>query len=110
MRAAVTIRQPSLGPVFGIKGGAAGGGYSQVMPMEDFNLHLTGDVHAVGAAHNLARRSSTTTSSTATRSGIDPHGDPAGRACIDISDRALREVVIGLGGRENGYPRETRVA
>ena len=104
-KAAVCIRQPSLGPVFGIKGGAAGGGRSQVIPMEDFNLHLTGDVHAIGAAHNLGA------------AFIDNHlhhgnalEDPLNvlwPRVLDISDRALRKVVVGLGGRENGYPRET---
>src|SRR6516225_1471536 len=78
-RAAVTIRQPSLGPVFGIKGGAAGGGYSQVLPMDELNLHLTGDTHAVGAAHNLAAASSTTTCPTATSSRSIP-GPCSGRA------------------------------
>ena len=107
-RAAVTIRQPSLGPVFGIKGGAAGGGYSQIIPMEDFNLHLTGDVHAIGAAHNLAARLHRQPRPPRQRA----RHRPARRSCwprvLDISDRALREVVIGLGGKENGYPRETQ--
>ncbi|TAJ99817.1 MAG: formate--tetrahydrofolate ligase [Chloroflexota bacterium] len=105
-KAAVCIRQPSLGPVFGIKGGAAGGGKSQVIPMEDFNLHLTGDVHAIGAAHNLGA---------AFVDNHIHHGNPLGidalnvlwPRAVDISDRALRKVVVGLGGRENGYPRET---
>jgi formate--tetrahydrofolate ligase len=106
-RAAVTIRQPSLGPVFGIKGGAAGGGYSQIIPMEDFNLHLTGDVHAIGAAHNLAAAFIDNHIHHGNVLGIDPHGVLWPRV-MDISDRALREIVIGLGGRENGYPRETQ--
>ena len=106
-RAAVTIRQPSLGPVFGIKGGAAGGGYSQIIPMEDFNLHLTGDVHAIGAAHNLAAAFIDNHIHHGNALGIDPHGILWPRV-MDISDRALREIVIGLGGRENGYPRETQ--
>jgi formate--tetrahydrofolate ligase len=105
-RAAVCIRQPSLGPVFGIKGGAAGGGYSQVIPMEDFNLHLTGDNHAIGAAHNLAA---------AFLDNSLHHGNPLKIDAlailwphvVDISDRALRHAVIGLGGREGGVPRET---
>ena len=105
-RAAVTIRQPSLGPVFGIKGGAAGGGYSQVIPMEDFNLHLTGDVHAIGAAHNLAGAFLDNSLHHKNPLGIDPHGILWPRV-LDISDRALRHVVIGLGGREDGIPRET---
>ncbi len=105
-KAAVCIRQPSLGPVFGIKGGAAGGGYSQVIPMEDFNLHLTGDVHAIGAAHNLAAAFIDNSLHHKNPLGIDPHGILWPRV-VDISDRALRHVVIGLGGREDGIPRET---
>ena len=105
-KAAVNIRQPSLGPVFGIKGGAAGGGYSQVIPMEDFNLHLTGDVHAIGAAHNLAGAFLDNSLHHKNPLGIDPHGILWPRV-LDISDRALRHVVIGLGGREDGVPRET---
>jgi formate--tetrahydrofolate ligase len=105
-RASVNIRQPSLGPVFGIKGGAAGGGYSQVIPMEDFNLHLTGDVHAIGAAHNLAGAFIDNSLHHKNPHGIDPHGILWPRV-LDISDRALRHVVIGLGGREDGVPRET---
>jgi formate--tetrahydrofolate ligase len=106
-KAAVCIRQPSLGPVFGIKGGAAGGGWSQVIPMEDFNLHLTGDVHAIGAAHNLAAAFIDNHIHHGNPLGIDPLGILWPRV-LDISDRALREVVIGLGGKENGYPRETQ--
>ena len=105
-RAAVNIRQPSLGPVFGIKGGAAGGGYSQVIPMEDFNLHLTGDVHAIGAAHNLAGAFLDNSLHHKNPLGIDPRGILWPRV-VDISDRALRHVVIGLGGREDGVTRET---
>ncbi len=105
-RAAVNIRQPSLGPVFGIKGGAAGGGYSQVIPMEDFNLHLTGDVHAIGAAHNLAGAFLDNSLHHKNPLGIDPHEILWPRV-LDISDRALRHVVIGLGGREDGVPRQT---
>ncbi len=105
-RAAVAIRQPSLGPVFGIKGGAAGGGYSQVIPMEDFNLHLTGDVHAIGAAHNLAAAFVDNHIHHGNALGIDPLTILWPRV-VDISDRAIRKVVVGLGGRENGYPRET---
>ena len=105
-KAAVNIRQPSLGPVFGIKGGAAGGGYSQVIPMEDFNLHLTGDVHAIGAAHNLAGAFLDNSLHHKNPLGIDIHGILWPRV-LDISDRALRHVVIGLGGREDGIPRET---
>ena len=105
-RAAVCIRQPSLGPVFGIKGGAAGGGHSQVIPMEDFNLHLTGDVHAIGAAHNLAAAFIDNSIHHKNPLGIDPHSVLWPRV-VDISDRAVRKAVIGLGGRENGFPRET---
>jgi formate--tetrahydrofolate ligase len=105
-KAAVCIRQPSLGPVFGIKGGAAGGGYSQVIPMEDFNLHLTGDVHAIGAAHNLAAAFIDNHIHHGNALGIDPLNVLWPRV-LDISDRALRKVVIGLGGKDNGYPRET---
>ncbi len=106
-RAAVAIRQPSLGPVFGIKGGAAGGGYSQVIPMEDFNLHLTGDVHAIGAAHNLAAAFIDNHVHHGNALGIDANNILWPRV-VDISDRALREVVVGLGGKENGYPRQDR--
>jgi formate--tetrahydrofolate ligase len=106
-RSAVTcIRQPSLGPVFGIKGGAAGGGYSQVVPMEDVNLHLTGDFHAVGAAHNLCAAFVDNHLFHGNVLGIDPSAVTWRRA-VDISDRVLRDVVVGLGGRANGVPRET---
>jgi formate--tetrahydrofolate ligase len=105
-KAAVCIRQPSLGPVFGIKGGAAGGGYSQVIPMEDFNLHLTGDVHAIAAAHNLAAAFLDNHLHHKNVLGIDQHAILWPRV-VDISDRAVRRAVIGLGGRENGVPRET---
>ena len=105
-RAAVCIRQPSLGPVFGIKGGAAGGGYSQVIPMEDLNLHLTGDNHAVGAAHNLLAAFVDNSLTHGNPLGIDPLGVLWPRV-VDISDRAIRKAIVGLGGRENGYPRET---
>ncbi len=105
-RASVNIRQPSLGPVFGIKGGAAGGGYSQVIPMEDFNLHLTGDVHAIGAAHNLAGAFIDNSLHHKNPLGIDPFGILWPRV-LDISDRALRHVIIGLGGKEDGVPRQT---
>ena len=104
-RAAVALRQPSLGPVFGIKGGAAGGGYSQVIPMEDFNLHLTGDVHAIGAAHNLAAAFIDNHVHHGNALGIDANSILWPRV-LDISDRALRDVVVGLGGRDNGYPRQ----
>ncbi|HPP30706.1 MAG TPA: formate--tetrahydrofolate ligase [bacterium] len=100
------IRQPSLGPVFGIKGGAAGGGYSQVIPMEDFNLHLTGDVHAVGIAHNLLAAFIDNSLLKKNPLDIDPFSI-IWRRVMDVSDRALRNIVIGLGGKEHGVPRET---
>ena len=105
-KASVAIRQPSLGPVFGIKGGAAGGGYSQVIPMEDFNLHLTGDIHAIGAAHNLASAFLDNHLQHGNRLDIDPYSIRWPRV-VDISDRALRKVIIGLGGKTNGVPRES---
>jgi len=100
------IRQPSLGPVFGIKGGAAGGGYSQVIPMEDFNLHLTGDVHAVGIAHNLLSAFIDNSLLKKNPLDIDPFSI-TWRRVVDVSDRALRNIIIGLGGKEHGVPRET---
>jgi formate--tetrahydrofolate ligase len=100
------IRQPSLGPVFGIKGGAAGGGYSQVLPMEDFNLHFTGDVHAVGLAHNLAAAFLDNTLLKSKKIKIDPQ-KIYWRRVVDVSDRALRNIKIGLGGPDNGVERES---
>ena len=105
-RAIAAIRQPSLGPVFGIKGGAAGGGYAQVVPMEDFNLHLTGDVHAISLAHNLLAAMIDNSITHGNKLKIDPLSITWPRV-VDVSDRALRKVVIGLGGKENGNPRET---
>ena len=102
-----TIRQPSLGPVFGIKGGAAGGGYSQVVPMEDFNLHLTGDTHAVSMAHNLLSALVDNHLNHGNELEIDPFSITWPRV-LDISDRALRNVIVGLGGKANGYPRESK--
>lgn len=102
----LALREPSLGPVFGIKGGAAGGGYSQVVPMEDLNLHFTGDIHAVGAANNLLAAMIDTSILLGNPLNIDPL-TVSWRRVVDISDRALRDIVIGLGGRENGYPRQT---
>ncbi len=104
--AATCIRQPSLGPVFGIKGGAAGGGYSQVIPMEDFNLHLTGDVHAVSMANNLLAAYIDNSLHFRNPLGIDPHSI-TWRRCVDISDRALRNIVVGLGSKMDGVPRES---
>ncbi len=101
-----TLREPSMGPVFGIKGGAAGGGYSQVVPMEDLNLHFTGDIHAVGAAHNLLAAMIDASILHKNPLNIDPLSI-LWRRVVDISDRALRDIVIGLGGRANGYPRQT---
>jgi formyltetrahydrofolate synthetase len=104
-RPVLCLREPSLGPVFGIKGGAAGGGLAQVVPMEDLNLHFTGDIHAVGAANNLLA---------ALLDASILHGNVhkidalriAWRRVVDMNDRALRQIVVGLGGRPNGYPRE----
>ncbi len=100
------IRQPSLGPVFGIKGGAAGGGYAQVVPMEDFNLHLTGDIHAIGAAHNLLGAFIDNHIHHGNALNIDPFSITWPRV-VDISDRALRQIVLGLGGKDNGVPRQS---
>lgn len=101
-----TLRQPSMGPVFGIKGGAAGGGYSQVVPMEDINIHFTGDIHAVEAANNLLAAMIDTSILLGNPLNIDPMTVMWNRV-LDTNDRALREIVIGLGGKENGYPRQT---
>lgn len=100
------IRQPSLGPVFGIKGGAAGGGHSQVIPMEDFNLHLTGDVHAVSMANNLLAAYIDNHIYKGNDLDIDPYSI-TWRRVVDLNDRALRNVVVGLGGKMDGVPRET---
>ncbi|MDP2872811.1 MAG: formate--tetrahydrofolate ligase [Bacillota bacterium] len=105
-RAINCIRQPSLGPVFGIKGGAAGGGYSQVIPMEEFNLHFTGDTHAVALAHNLLAAFVDNHFHHGNEMNIDPHSVTWPRV-VDVSDRALRQIVVGLGGEANGYPRQT---
>jgi methylenetetrahydrofolate dehydrogenase (NADP+)/methenyltetrahydrofolate cyclohydrolase/formyltetrahydrofolate synthetase/formate--tetrahydrofolate ligase len=118
-KAIVCLRQPSQGPTFGIKGGAAGGGYAQVVPMQDFNLHLTGDVHAVGAAHNLIaaaiearmlhERNMTDEAWRQTglrRLSINPYSITWQRV-VDVNDRALRHIVVGLGGRGDGIPRES---
>jgi formyltetrahydrofolate synthetase len=115
----ICIRQPSQGPTFGIKGGAAGGGYSQVIPMEDFNLHLTGDIHAISAAHNLVAAAldarlyheSRRTDEELARMGlkrlnIDPYNISWNRV-VDVNDRALRKIVLGLGGHLDGVPRES---
>ncbi len=100
------LREASLGPVFGIKGGAAGGGYAQVVPMEDMNLHFTGDIHAIGAANNLLAAMVEAHILHGNKLGIDPLAI-SWRRCVDINDRALRDIVVGLGGRANGYVRQT---
>src|SRR5438067_2739053 len=100
------LREASLGPVFGIKGGAAGGGYAQVVPMEDMNLHFTGDIHAIGAANNLLAAMLEAHLLHGNTLGIDPLSI-SWRRCVDINDRALRDIAIGLGGRANGYVRQT---
>ncbi|MGH3059047.1 MAG: formate--tetrahydrofolate ligase, partial [Gaiellaceae bacterium] len=100
------LREASLGPVFGIKGGAAGGGYAQVVPMEDLNLHFTGDIHAITAANNLLAAMLEAHLLHGNKLGIDPL-TVSWRRCMDINDRALRQIVVGLGGRTNGYVRET---
>jgi formate--tetrahydrofolate ligase len=105
-RAMVAIRQPSMGPTFGIKGGAAGGGYSQVVPMEALNLHLTGDMHAVTAANNLLAAMIDNHLYQGNALGIDVH-NVTWRRVVDVNDRALRNIVIGLGGRADGTPRQT---
>ena len=105
-RSIVTVRQPSQGPTFGIKGGAAGGGYSQVVPMESFNLHLTGDIHAITAAHNLIAAMIDASLFHKNPLGIDLHNIPW-RRVMDLNDRALRNVIIGLGEKADGVPRQT---
>ncbi|MGH9024244.1 MAG: formate--tetrahydrofolate ligase, partial [Acidimicrobiia bacterium] len=105
-RAVIAIRQPSMGPTFGIKGGAAGGGYSQVVPMELMNLHLTGDMHAVTAAHNLLAAMIDNHIHQGDALEIDQH-NVTWRRVLDVNDRALRSIVIGLGSREDGIPRQT---
>ena len=105
-RAVVTIRQPSMGPTFGIKGGAAGGGYSQVVPMEVLNLHLTGDMHAVTAAHNMLSAMVDNHLFQGNQLGLDAH-NITWRRVLDVNDRALRNIVIGLGSRLDGVPRQT---
>src|SRR6201995_1183349 len=103
---ALCLREASLGPVFGIKGGAAGGGYTQVVPMEDMNLHFTGDIHAIGAANNLLAAMVEAHILHGHELGIDPLA-VGWRRLMDINDRALRDIVVGLGGKANGYTRQT---
>ncbi len=104
-KAAVALREPSLGPVFGIKGGAAGGGYAQVIPMEDINLHFTGDFHAIGAANNLLAAMLDNHIQQGNSLNIDPR-KITWKRCVDMNDRQLRNIVDGLGGKVNGTPRE----
>ncbi|WP_129723714.1 formate--tetrahydrofolate ligase [Xylanivirga thermophila] len=104
-KAVLALREPSLGPVFGIKGGAAGGGYAQVVPMEDINLHFTGDIHAIGAANNLLAAMIDNHIHQGNQLGIDTR-KITWKRCMDMNDRQLRSIVCGLGGRTNGVPRE----
>lgn len=104
-KAVIALREPSLGPCMGIKGGAAGGGYAQVVPMEDINLHFTGDIHAIGAANNLLAAMIDNHIHQGNALDIDVKGITWKR-CVDMNDRALREIVIGIGGKNNGIPRE----
>jgi formyltetrahydrofolate synthetase len=105
-RPVLCLREASLGPVFGIKGGAAGAGYAQVVPMEDMNLHFTGDIHAIGAANNLLAAMLEAHILHGNKLSIDPLSI-SWRRCVDINDRALRDIAVGLGGRANGYVRQT---
>jgi formate--tetrahydrofolate ligase len=105
-KSVLCLREASLGPVFGIKGGAAGGGYAQVVPMEDLNLHFTGDIHAIGAANNLLAAMLEAHILHGNTLGVDPLS-VGWRRCVDINDRALRDIALGLGGRANGYPRQS---
>ena len=105
-KAMICLREPSLGPCFGVKGGAAGGGYAQVVPMEDINLHFTGDFHAIGAAHNLLSALLDNDIYWGNASGLDPRR-VAWRRVLDMNDRALRDTVVSLGGVANGFPRQT---
>lgn len=104
-KAMLALREPSLGPVFGVKGGATGGGYAQVLPMESINLHFTGDLHAITAANNLLAAMVDNHIQQGNRLGIDPR-QVSWRRCLDVNDRQLRSVVSGLGGKANGMPRE----
>ena len=104
----IALREPSLGPSFGVKGGAAGGGYSQVLPMEDINLHFTGDIHAVTTAHNLVSAMIDNHLQQGNELGIDPRR-VTWRRVMDLNERALRNVIIGLGGKPHGVPRESGV-
>ena len=104
-KALICLREPSLGPCFGVKGGAAGGGYAQVVPMEDINLHFTGDFHAIGSAHNLLSAMLDNHIHQGNELDIDLRSVPW-RRVVDMNDRALRDVVLALGGTANGVPRQ----
>ena len=104
-KAVVAMREPSLGPCFGVKGGAAGGGYAQVVPMEDINLHFTGDIHAITTANNLIAAMLDNCLQQGNPLNIDPR-QIVWKRCVDLNDRALRNIVVGLGGKVNGVPRE----
>lgn len=104
-KTSLALREPSLGPVFGVKGGAAGGGYSQVVPMEDINIHFTGDLHAITAAHNLLAAMLDNSLQQGNELNIDPRRIALKRV-MDMNDRSLRDIVIGLGGKANGVPRQ----
>ena len=103
--AVIALREPSLGPCFGVKGGACGGGYAQIVPMEDINLHFTGDIHAISIANNLIAALIDNHIQQGNALGIDPR-TVSWKRCVDLNDRALRSIVIGLGGSANGVPRE----
>ncbi len=105
-KAMIALREPSLGPSFGVKGGAAGGGYSQVVPMEDINLHFTGDIHAVTTAHNLVSAMIDNHLQQGNELGMDPRRI-VWRRVLDLNERALRSVIVGLGGKPHGVPRES---
>jgi formate--tetrahydrofolate ligase len=105
-RPVLALREPSLGPVFGIKGGGTGGGLSQLTPMESINLHFTGDIHAIGAANNLLAAVAESHLQHGNELGLDPRSI-TWRRCLDMDDRALRKIVVGLGGATNGSPRDT---
>ena len=104
-KSVVAMREPSLGPCFGVKGGAAGGGYAQVVPMEDINLHFTGDIHAITTANNLIAAMLDNSIQQGNPLDIDTR-QIVWKRCVDLNDRALRHIVVGLGGKVNGVPRE----
>ena len=105
-KSVIALREPSLGPCFGIKGGACGGGYAQVVPMEDINLHFTGDIHAITAANNLMAALIDNHLQQGNELGLDPR-TISWKRCVDLNDRALRNVIVGLGSRIDGVPRES---